>query len=210
MLLLLAMSFFAPGRLATMLYWVTNSDIVSKLRTVSSSETSMDYALIEMVVETIGISRIDHQPAVILKEKVGNRYLPIWIGLIEANAISVILERVDVPRPLTPDLLCSIIDKMGARVHHVAINDLQNNIFYADIFVDAHWQRMEIDARPSDAIAIALRVGVPIYVKNEILNEVGIQSDDETGKYTTFLMENNGNGWSPDFIRLTMNKQNIR
>ena len=140
----------------------------------------MDYTLIEMVVQTVGVSKVDHQPVVILKEKGGELYLPIWIGLIEANSISVTLEGLETSRPLTPDLLCSMIDRMGASVDRIIINDLRKQTFYAQITIDANCIQMEFDARPSDAIAIALRVEAPIYVEKAVLDEAGIQPDYKT------------------------------
>jgi len=190
-LVLVAGSIFVPNRLTNAVKWVANSDFANQLRALAEQEEAQEDGLIEMVVETIGISKIDYQPVVILKEKDGNLYLPIWIGLPEANAISVILEKAEVPRPLTPDLLCSILDRLGASVDYIVINDLQNDTFYADIAVHANWMQMEIDARPSDAIAIALRVGAPIYVTKAVLEKAGILPDHETDKYTTLHVKKN-------------------
>ncbi len=181
---LVAGSVFAPDRLGSAVRWIAGSDVACRLRALPEQEADQEYTLIEMVVETIGVREIDYQPVVILKEKYGELYLPIWIGLAEANAISVILEGVEVPRPLTPDLLCSIIDRMGASVDYIVINDLQNHTFYASIALDANGVQMEIDARPSDAIAIALRVRAPIYVEKAVLDKAGIQPGYETDEYT--------------------------
>lgn len=174
-LVLVAVSVFVPGRLTNTVNWLANNELAGKLRAPSEQEATKDYALVEMTVESIGISQIDFQPVVILKEKDGESYLPIWIGLVEANAISVILEGAEPPRPLTPDLICSIINRMGASVDYVVINDLKDNTFYASITINANWMRMEIDSRPSDAIAIALRAGVPIYVAKAVLAKAGIR-----------------------------------
>ena len=189
LLVLAAGSVFVPGGITNAVKWVASNDFAYKLRALSEQEAKQEHKLIEMVVETIAVSKIDYQPVVILKEKYGELYLPIWIGLAEANAISVILEGVGVPRPLTPDLLCSIIDRMGASVDYVVINDLQNHTFYAEVILNANWMQMEIDARPSDAIAIALRVGAPIYVEKAVLDKAGIQPNHETGKYIIMRME---------------------
>ena len=194
MLVLVGSSVFVPNRLANAVKWVANNDFACKLRALSQQEAAGEDILIEMVVETIGVSKIDYLPVVILKEKGGELHLPIWIGLIEANAISVILEGVEVPRPLTPDLLCSIIDRMGASVDYIVINDIQNNTFYANIIVNANWTQMQIDSRPSDAIAIALRVRVPIYVEKAVLEKAGIQPDREAGKYTIMHIEKDSVG----------------
>jgi bifunctional DNase/RNase len=180
-LALVVSSIFIPSRLTNAVMWVANHDFASKLR---SQEADREHRLSEMVVETIGVSKIDYQPVVILKEKGGELYLPIWIGLLEANAISVILEGVELPRPLTPDLLCSIINRMGASVDYIVINDLRDKTFYANIILSASRTQMEIDARPSDAIAVALRVGVPIYVERAVLDKAGVHPDQEADKYT--------------------------
>ena len=191
-LVLVAGSVFVPNRLAGAVKWVATNDFAGKLRALSPQEAALEDTLIEVVVDSIAVSKIGYQPVVILKEKGGELYLPIWIGLVEANAISVILEGVETPRPLTPDLLCSIIDRMGASVDYIVINDLQNSTFYANITVNANWMLMNIDSRPSDAIAIALRVRAPIYVEKAVLDKAGIQPDHEADKYTTMHVKRDG------------------
>lgn len=172
---LVACSIFIPGRLTNTVNWLANNDFAGKLRALSGEEAHRANTVIEMVVETIGISQIDNMPVVILKEKGGQLYLPISIGPLEANAILVILEEVEVPRPLTPDLLCSVIDRMGASLDYIIISDLQNDIFYANIILGTNSMQTEIDARPSDAIAIALRAKAPIYVAKVVLEKAGVQ-----------------------------------
>ncbi len=130
-----------------------------------------------MVVDSISVSEIGYQPMVILKEKDKERYLPIWIGLAEANAIGIILEGIHMPRPLTHDLLCSVANVVGANVNSIIINNLRNNTFYAKIILSVNWKQIEVDSRPSDAIAIALRVGAPIYVEEAVLDKAGLQLD---------------------------------
>jgi len=178
-LVLVGVSVFIPGQLTNAVRWVANSDFASKARALTEQEAAKEPTLIEMVVEAIGMSKVDYMPVVILKEKAGERYLPIWIGLAEANAISVVLEGASVERPLTPDLLCSVIDTLGARVDSIVINDLRNNTFYARLILNADWMQVEVDSRPSDAIAIAVRVGAPIYVEEAVLDEAGIEYDHE-------------------------------
>ncbi len=119
---------------------------------------------------------------VILKGKTVDRYLPIWIGPAEADAIAVKLQGVSVPRPLTHDLLRSVIDVLGASVNSIVVNDLKNDTFYAKITLDVNGRQMEVDARPSDALALAVRVDVPIYVEESVLDKAGIMLDKETGK----------------------------
>jgi len=181
---LVAMSVFVPDRLTNSVESVANNDLAGKLRALVKQEEIQEDRLVEMIVESIGVSKINYQPVVILKQKGGEFYLPIWIGLVEANAISVIIEGVEVPRPLTPDLLCAVIDRMGAGVDYIVISDLQNHTFYANVTLHANWRKMEIDARPSDAIAIALRVRAPIYVEKSVLEKAGVPLDHEVDKYT--------------------------
>jgi len=188
-LVLIAGSVFIPGRLTGAVNWVANNDFAGKLRGLPEREVAREDTLIEMVVERVGVMETDYQPVIILKEKGGELYLPIWIGPLEANAISVVLEGIEMPRPLTPDLLCSILDRMGVSVDYIVINDLKNNTFYANISANANWVQMEIDARPSDAIAIALRVRAPIYVEKSVLDKAGIQPEQETDKYTIMRVE---------------------
>jgi len=177
-------SVFIPNRLTDAVKWLANNEIAYKLRPISEREPDQEYTLIEMTVETVVVSESDFQPVVILKEKDGELRLPIWIGPNEASAIMVILEGVQVPRPLTPDLLCSTIDRMGASVDYIVINKLENHIFYADLVINVNWMKAKIDARPSDAIAIALRVGAPIYVDKEALDKAKFQPAQEADKHT--------------------------
>ncbi len=182
--LLAASSVFIPERLTNAAKWVANSDSAHALRTLTKQEAMPEDGLFEMVVDSIAISQISYQPVVILKQREGEIYLPIFIGLAEANAINVILEGVDMPRPLTPDLLCTVIDGIGADVNYVVITDLQDQTFYANIILNTDWQQLKIDARPSDAIAVALRVGAPIYATGVVLDKTGILSEHETDEYT--------------------------
>jgi len=138
--------------------------------------------MIEMSVDSIRVSVMNSQRVVILKEVQADRYLPIWIGPAEADAIAIKLQGVTVPRPLTHDLLYSVIDTLGAKINFIIVNDLQNDTFYARINVNAHEKTLDIDSRPSDAIAIAVRAKSPIYVAEEVLEKAGIIFDQETGK----------------------------
>lgn len=138
--------------------------------------------MVEMVVDSIRVSLMNYQRVVILKEKDTNRYLPIWIGASEADAIAVKLQGVSTPRPLTHDLLQSVVDALGARVQSVVVNDLKNDTFFAKITLAVDGSQMEIDSRPSDAIALAVRVQVPIYADESVLDRAGIWLDKESGK----------------------------
>ncbi len=140
--------------------------------------------MIEMTIESIRVSMLNYQRVVILKEKAAERYLPIWIGPAEADAIAVKLQEVTVPRPLTHDLLGSVIETLGANVNSIIVNDLHNDTFYAKIVLVTDGKRMEVDSRPSDAIALAVRVSVPIFAEEAVLEKAGIIIDPETGKPT--------------------------
>jgi len=138
--------------------------------------------MIEMTIDSIRVSLMNYQRVVILKEKTSERYLPIWIGPSEADAIAVKLQDVNVPRPLTHDLLCSIIDNLGATVNSIIVNELKNDTFFAKIILNVDGGLMEVDSRPSDALALAVRVEAPIYVEEVVLDKAGILLDQETGK----------------------------
>jgi len=125
---------------------------------------------------------MNYQRVVILKEKAAEHYLPIWIGPAEADAIGVKLQGVAVPRPLTHDLLSSVIVALGASIHYIVVSDLKNDTFYAKIILNVDGGQMEVDSRPSDALALAVRAGVPIYAEEAVLDKAGIMLEKETGK----------------------------
>jgi bifunctional DNase/RNase len=122
---------------------------------------------------------MNYQRVVILREKDADRYLPIWIGPAEADAIAVRLQDVTVARPLTHDLLRNMIEQMGARVAYIVVNDLSNDTFFARIVLDVHGETMEVDSRPSDAIALAVRVEAPIYAEEDVLDRAGVVLDED-------------------------------
>ena len=138
--------------------------------------------MIEMTIDSIRVSLMNYQRVVILKEKVSDRYLPIWIGPAEADAIAVKLQGVSVPRPLTHDLLNSVIDTLGATVNSIIVNDLKNDTFFAKVILQVDGKQLEVDSRPSDALALAVRTGVPIFADESVLDKAGIMLDGETGK----------------------------
>ncbi len=141
--------------------------------------------MIEMAIDSIRVSLMNYQRVVILKEKVAERYLPIWIGPAEADAIAVKLQGVSVPRPLTHDLLVSVIDALGASVNSIVVSDLKNDTFYAKIMLNVDGNVVEIDSRPSDALALAVRSEVPIFADESVMDKAGIYLDQETGKPVT-------------------------
>jgi bifunctional DNase/RNase len=132
-----------------------------------------------MTIESIRVSLMNYQRVVILKQKDADRFLPIWIGPAEADAIAVRLQDVAVPRPLTHDLLRNVIDSLGAQINSIVVNDLANDTYYARIMLDVSGRSVEIDARPSDAIALAVRARVPIYVDDGVLDRAGVQISEE-------------------------------
>jgi uncharacterized protein len=138
--------------------------------------------MIEMAIDSIRVSLMNYQRVVILKEKMAERYLPIWIGPAEADAIAVKLQGVNVPRPLTHDLLCSVIEALGASVNSIVVSDLKNDTFYAKIMLNVDGSVVEIDSRPSDALALAVRSEVPIFADESVMDKAGIYLDQETGK----------------------------
>jgi bifunctional DNase/RNase len=111
---------------------------------------------------------------VVLKEIGSERYLPIWIGPFEADAITLQLQGVEVARPLTHDLLKGVIEKMGATISHVTVTELKNDTFFARIVMDVNGKNIEIDARPSDAIALAVRAKAPLFVAEEVMDHASI------------------------------------
>ncbi len=143
--------------------------------------------MIEVTIDSIRVSLMNYQRVVILKEKMADRYLPIWIGPAEAEAIQLKLQGVSVARPLTHDLLRSVIDTLGASIDSVVVSDLQNDTFFAKIILNVDGGQMEVDSRPSDALALAVRTEppIPIYVEESVLDRAGILLDKEIGRPTS-------------------------
>ena len=126
---------------------------------------------VQMKIKGLMIDPVSNMPIIILKNSGGDSVLPIWVGIFEANAIAMQLENIVSPRPMTHDLLKNVIDGLEARIERVVITDLRDNTFFAKIFLDAKSSALQIDARPSDAMALALRAGVPIFVEQEVLDK---------------------------------------
>jgi bifunctional DNase/RNase len=116
---------------------------------------------------------------VVLKDMHSERYLPIWIGPFEADAITVELQEMPSARPLTHDLLKSVIRELGGKVIHVLINDLRNEVYYARLVINVNGKQMEVDSRPSDAIALAVRVKAPIYVAEGVMEKAAFEPDED-------------------------------
>jgi len=138
--------------------------------------------VIEVFVESIRVNMTNYRRVVMLKEKTGQRYLPIWIGHFEADAIAIPMQNVPVTRPLTHDLLGSVISSLGGKVTQVIINELAEETFFAKLVVDANGRHVEVDSRPSDAIALAIRTQVPIFVEDAVLEQAGMVFESEGEK----------------------------
>jgi bifunctional DNase/RNase len=129
--------------------------------------------MIEVTVESVRISLINQQRLVVLRETNGPRYLPIWIGPFEAEAITMGLHKTEVLRPMTHDLLLGVVGQLGGTVERIHISDLQDETFYARIMVTLNDRQLEVDSRPSDAIALAVRAEVPITVSEDVMDRAG-------------------------------------
>ncbi|GAP63132.1 replicative DNA helicase [Ardenticatena maritima] len=130
--------------------------------------------MIPVTIDSIRVSLISQHRIVVLKEQEGERHLAIWIGPYEADAITLSLQGIRVARPLTHDLLKNVIETLGARVEYIVVNDLRDDTFYANIMLDVNGETIAIDSRPSDAIALAVRVNAPIFVEEHVMDEAGI------------------------------------
>ena len=141
--------------------------------------------MVEVVIDSIRVSLISQQRIVILREVDADRYLPIWIGIYEAEAIALALQDVEVARPLTWDLLKNIFSVLDARIIRVEVTSLHDDTYYGNIVAEVDGRKLDIDSRPSDAIALAVRAHVPILVARPILDSVGVVPEEdlqETGK----------------------------
>lgn len=135
--------------------------------------------MIEVTIDSIRVSLMSQHRIVVLKEENGNRFLPIWIGPFEADAITLQLQGVDAPRPLTHDLLKTVIETLGGEVLHIVISGLEKNTYYARIVLDVDGDTVEVDSRPSDAIALGVRVNAPVYVAEEVMDQAGLLPEEE-------------------------------
>ena len=126
--------------------------------------------LIEMTIKGLMVDPITNMPIVILKDKDGERVLPIWVGIFEANAIALQIENIATPRPMTHDLLRNIITDLDGQVDRVVVSDLKDNTFFAIIHLTVKGEAVVVDARPSDAIALALRTRAPILVEETVID----------------------------------------
>jgi uncharacterized protein len=137
----------------------------------------MAEGLVEMVVESVRVHMLSSRHVVILKETERDRYLPIWIGPWEASAIAMKLQGLTPERPLTHDLFASTLDELGVRIDRVVISTLAEETFHARLFLERDGQSWEVDSRPSDALALAVRSGVRIYAAEAVLDQAGLGAD---------------------------------
>jgi uncharacterized protein len=135
--------------------------------------------MIEVTVDSIRVSLVNQNRIVVLKEKGSERQLVIWIGPAEADAITIKLQGHDVGRPLTHDLLKSVIEEVGATLEYVYIHELRDDIYFARLMLDLDGRQIEVDARPSDSIALAIRAEAPIYVSESVMDRAAIVPSQE-------------------------------
>lgn len=135
--------------------------------------------MIRVTVDSIRVSLLTQQRVVVLREADSRRYIPIWIGSFEADAIALALQGHEPKRPMTHDLLKSVFSELGATISHILINDVEDRTYFARIVVEHGNHTIEIDARPSDAIALAVRTEVPIFVEPHVFEQSGMPFDDE-------------------------------
>jgi len=156
--------------------------------------------MIEVTIDSVRIGLMNRKPeyqyVVLLRERANKRYLPIFIGQAEARAILIKLKNETVPRPMTHDLLKDMIDVMGASVDSIIVNSLENDIFFAKILLNLNGNEREIDARPSDALALAIRMDAPIFVNESVLDKAGIALDRD--KETDDLVLDSTEGLEPE------------
>lgn len=148
---------------------------------------------VEMKIRGLMMDPVTNMPIVILRDSAGSAVLPIWVGIYEANAIALEIEKVTTPRPMTHDLLRNLLLGLEAHVNKVVVSDLRDDTFYALIWLERDGQTMTIDSRPSDALALALRVDCPIFVEDEVLKNskvVGATSDKVNNEELSKWLEN--------------------
>ncbi len=144
----------------------------------------MSEDMIEVVIDSIRVSLMSQQRIVILREINAERYLPIWIGVYEAEAITIALQEVEVARPLTHDLLKNIFHVFNARILRVEVAALRDDTFYGNIIAEVNGQSISIDARPSDALNLAVRAHVPIYVAKSVMDVAGVIPEKDLQRET--------------------------
>lgn len=143
----------------------------------------------EMVIYGVSFDMVGKQPIVLLKTRDGNKFLPIWIGHPEAAAILMKLQGANTPRPMTHDLISDVLGELEVQCTRVAVTELKENTFYAQITLQLNGKEVEIDSRPSDALALAVRTGAPIFAAEEVITESGIEFEAEVGEDTEEVVD---------------------
>ena len=138
--------------------------------------------MIEVEIDSIRVSLMSEHRVIVLKALDQELYLPIWIGPYEAEAIAIRLKDVDIARPLTHDLLNNVIGEMGGDISHILVSALRDDTFFALISVSVDGKQLEIDSRPSDAIALAVRAGAPIFVADSVMEQASITPDEDVAE----------------------------
>ena len=133
--------------------------------------------MIECLIDSVRVSLTNQDRIIVLKDKTSDRYIPIWIGLFEAESITIALQNIAVARPLTHDLMLDLLHKTGARLLRVEITSLVSETYFANLIIQTD-KEIAIDCRPSDALALVVRTGAPVFVDEDILTEAGIQPED--------------------------------
>jgi bifunctional DNase/RNase len=140
--------------------------------------------LIKVRIDSLRVSLTNQQRIVILKQVNADRYLPIWIGPYEAEAITIALQEIEISRPQTHDLVKNVISKLGGKIGRIVINELKDDVYYSAIIINKNNQSIEIDSRPSDAIALAVRTHTPIFISSEVMDEASITPEIEIDEET--------------------------
>ncbi len=135
--------------------------------------------MVEVTIDSIRVSLMSQHRIVILKDVDSDRFLPIWIGPYEAEAITVSLQQLEVSRPLTHDLLRNVLQELGAEISQINITQLKDDVFFAQIIMTVNGQEIEIDSRPSDALALSVRAHVPVFVSEDVMQEAASVPEDE-------------------------------
>ncbi len=146
---------------------------------ITTEERDREPFMIPVLIDSVRVSLMSQHRIVVLREEGGTRYLPIWIGPFEADAITIQLQGVEVSRPMTHDLLRDLIQKLDGEVSHVLISDLQNDTFFAKIVLEVQGGTIEIDSRPSDAVALAVRMDAAIYIDEDVMERAGMEPEEE-------------------------------
>ena len=154
--------------------------------------------LVPMSIKGLMLDPVSNSPIVVLKDENEKFFLPIWVGIFEANAIALQLESISTPRPMTHDLLRNMIAELDARVTRIVINDLRDSTFFAQIALMTGGRTLELDARPSDAIALALRTEAPIFVAQSVLEQAQTISPDGGGEESEEKMKKWFENLGPD------------